>query len=234
LKIYQHYSFDLWLTLIRPNPSFKQERAKFFFDRFNHRKIPLEKIIGIFSQVDALCNAINEATGKNMDAEEINLMVIGAMNEYDDSLKEVDPVQLYEEVEALFLAYPPFVYDDKTIRALDAIYAATGKTGTFSILSNTAFIKGRTLRKILPGVGLEGFFHFELFSDEVGLSKPNQALFRILLNTVVSDRGEIDPTDIIHVGDNPIADEKGAKMAGISSFLINSNDRRLSSLVPHP
>jgi putative hydrolase of the HAD superfamily len=33
--MYQHYSFDLWLTLIKSNPYFKIERTKIFHRDFN-------------------------------------------------------------------------------------------------------------------------------------------------------------------------------------------------------
>lgn len=236
MKIYKHYSFDLWMTLIRSNPSFKTERARFFFDRFNERGISMEAVERLFRQVDLLCNAINEKTGNNIDAEEMYLMVIGAMNEgsvvneVGASLKIVNIDRLYSDMEDLFLAYPPLPYDDRTLPALEALRKHAGPSATFSLLSNTAFIKGRTLRKALPGLGLDGVFDFELYSDEAGMSKPNKALFQLMLNTITVNRGDTEPKDIIHIGDNPVADYEGARAAGIEGWLVNSNNRPISSL----
>jgi len=39
MPYYRHYSFDLWLTLIKSNPGFKAERAHYFFENYN----PLKK-----------------------------------------------------------------------------------------------------------------------------------------------------------------------------------------------
>jgi putative hydrolase of the HAD superfamily len=217
------------MTLIRSNPSFKSERARLFFDRFNFRKIPLDGVSRIFRQMDLLGNAINEKTGNNMDAEELHLMVIGAMNDYDDSVKEVDVARLYEDMEELFLAYPPVLYEEKTLPVLEALHARPGCT--CSLLSNTAFIKGKTLRKTLPGLGLGDLFDFALYSDEAGMSKPNKALFRLMLDTAAVKRGGIDPGDVIHIGDNPVADGEGARAAGIESWLVNSNNRSIASLI---
>src|SRR5690348_14119191 len=38
-----HYSFDLWLTLIRSNPAFKRERAQYFFHHHNGKAKPVEE-----------------------------------------------------------------------------------------------------------------------------------------------------------------------------------------------
>ncbi len=40
----KHYSFDLWFTLIKSNPKFKEERAKFF-----HRNLPLLEFFNFFA-----------------------------------------------------------------------------------------------------------------------------------------------------------------------------------------
>lgn len=244
------------MTLIRSNPRFKTERARFFSERFNQGEISLEAIERIFRQVDLLCNAINEKTGNNIDAEEMYGMVIGLMNageggpvnagERDPAntadrgtanadraaaaLAAVDIAGLCRDMEDLFLTYPPALYDGDTLPALEALRTAAGPSVSFSLLSNTAFVKGRTLRKALPGLGLDGWFDFALYSDEAGMSKPNPALFRLMLDTVAVNRGGIDPADVLHVGDNPVADIAGASAAGIDGWLVNSNNRPLGSL----
>ena len=73
MQFYKHYSFDLWLTLIKSNPNFKKERALFFHKNFNSKKKNIEEIEKIFRQVDIICNSINEKTGKNIDADEMYL-----------------------------------------------------------------------------------------------------------------------------------------------------------------
>ena len=217
------------MTLIRSNPLFKTERDRFFHDRFNPRGITLDSVSRIFRQLDLLGNAVNERTGGSLQAEELYLMAIGLVTEDYASLKRVDISRLYADMEDLFLAYPPMLYDDRTLSTLEALRGTTG--ASFSILSNTAFIKGRTLRKVFPGLGLEGFFDFALYSDEAGMSKPNTALFRLMLDTVAVNKGVADPKGVLHIGDNPVADEEGARTAGIDAWLVNSNGRHISSLL---
>jgi putative hydrolase of the HAD superfamily len=74
--MYQHYSFDLWLTLIKSNPYFKIERTKIFHRDFNPAGKSIDDVARAFRQVDLMCNAVNERTGKNIDADEMYLMVI--------------------------------------------------------------------------------------------------------------------------------------------------------------
>ena len=83
MAFYKHYSFDLWLTLIKSNPAYKQERTRYFYQRFNTKHKNLAEIAVIFRQVDLMVNAINERTGKNVDADEMYLMIISMINDYD-------------------------------------------------------------------------------------------------------------------------------------------------------
>jgi putative hydrolase of the HAD superfamily len=226
---YKHYSFDLWLTLIKSNPQFKKERTLYFYNHFNSKGKTLEEVTVIFRQVDLMCNAVNERTGGNIDSEEMYLMVISLVNDNAFPLKEVDLVALYNEMELLLFTYIPVIYDKDTVRVLKCIKEKAGNT--LSLLSNTGFIKGRTLRKVLQQIELDTYFDFQVYSDEVGASKPGAIIFQQLVSQVLALRGAIDLQEIVHIGDNALADIEGAKAAGISSVLINSNQTTISSVV---
>ncbi len=231
MNIYQHYSFDLWLTLIKSNPSFKQERTRFFYNHFNQHQKTLEEVGRIFRKVDLLCNAINEKTGGNIDAEEMYLMVISEMNDYSNAFRNIDLAALYKEMDALVLKYLPVIYCSETVRTLRRIKESPNRT--ISLLSNTAFIKGSTLRRVLQELELERYFDFQLYSDETGMSKPNQKMFRLMLDNVAAVRKDpaLPLSNIIHIGDNIKADIDGAEVAGIRTLLVNSNNQCISSLL---
>lgn len=231
MNIYQHYSFDLWLTLIKSNPSFKQERTRFFYDHFNQHQKTLEEVGRIFRKVDLLCNAINEKTGGNIDAEEMYLMVISEINDYSNAFGNIDLAALYQEMDALVLKYLPVIYCSETVRTLRRIKESPDRT--VSLLSNTAFIKGSTLRRVLQELELERYFDFQLYSDETGMSKPNQKMFRLMLDHVAAVRKDqaLPLNNIIHIGDNKKADIDGAQVAGIRTLLVNSNNQCISSLL---
>lgn len=231
MPVYKHYSFDLWLTLIRSNPAFKEERACYFHRHLNPQQKPLEEVKAVFRQVDLMCNAINEKTGNNIDAEEMYLMVVSLLTNIPGYLQSVDTATLYRDMEQLVFRYMPTVYGAETIPTLERIRKQEGCT--VSILSNTGFIKGSTLRKILEEIQLNRYFHFQLYSDEWGMSKPNQAFFVQMIQTAGAHRLQtgIASHEIIHIGDNPLADIQGAQAAGIHSLLINSNHLSISNLM---
>lgn len=230
LNAIKHFSFDLWLTLIRTNPLFKEERARYFYNNLNRKAKPAEEIKSIFQNVDILCNAVNEKTGKSISAEEMYCMVVFQMNESTEIMKDLDLYSLYADMEHLVLQYMPVVFCNKTIEILDRIKNRPGIT--LNILSNTAFIKGSTLRKVNSLLGISPYFDFEIYSDEVGLSKPNIELYKQLIDKVSHIRkGGIAPGEIIHVGDNYRADILGSQKAGIHSFQVNSNHQSITHLL---
>lgn len=216
--LFAHYSFDLWGTLIKSNPDFKKERSLCFFNGLNPLRKPLETIEKIFRKVDLTCNAINEKTGSNIDAEEMYLMVLTEIGEnYDFS--QYDLATLYETMENLLLVFTPCVYHDRTIETLSTLKS---RGATISLLSNTAFVKGQTLRKVLIKIGLSEYFDFQLYSDETGFSKPNPDMFAIMHRHILHLNSNISKNEIVHVGDNKLADIQGAQRFGIRSYWVNT------------
>lgn len=226
----KHYSFDLWLTLIRSNPQFKETRARFFHDNLNFKNKPLDEVVRVFRQVDLMCNHINEKTGKNIDADEMYLMVISMLNDSADVVFDIDTQKLYDEMEHLMFNYMPVIYCEQTVEVL--MHLKQNTSCTTNILSNTGFIKGSTLRKALAQIGLAQYFDFQLYSDEAGMSKPNPAFFNLMLAGVQQLYPQpVALTGIMHIGDNPIADVTGANAVGINSLLINSNNTSIYTLI---
>jgi putative hydrolase of the HAD superfamily len=229
MQLYKHYSFDLWLTLIRSNPAFKLERSRIFYEKYNFNKKSLEDVATIFRQVDLMCNSMNEKTGKNIDADEMYLMVISLINNFDPSFSAIDIKAVEQEMEALLFNNMPLVYCGETKQMLETLREAD--RSTVSLLSNTGFIRGATLRKVLKELELGQFFDFQLYSDEENLSKPNLQFFQLMLDRIDRTKhGEVQLHEVVHIGDNPVADIDGAKGLGIHSVLINSNHLTITCL----
>jgi putative hydrolase of the HAD superfamily len=225
-KNYTHYSFDLWLTLIKSNPVFKKERALYFYNKYNPENKSIDFIENVFRSVDLMCNAINEKTGGNIDSEEMYLMVIYQLN-YPLAIVNCKDIQ--NEMEALFFNYPPVLYDQNIINTL--IELKSNSKNSLNILSNTAFIKGSTLRKLLNTIGISQYFDFQIYSDEVGVSKPNTEIFKILIDTIRKKNSLVSLSQIVHIGDNVIADIMGAKSMGIEAFQVNSNNNNVINVL---
>ena len=100
---------------------------------------------------------------------------------------------------------------------------------TTNISSNTAFIKGRTLRKIFVHFDLLDYFDFLIFSDEINSSKPSSNFFKEL--EVKCKNINVSKNSILHLGDSFEADVKGAEAFKIKSKLINIDEKILIQLL---
>ncbi|MHB8481395.1 MAG: HAD family hydrolase [Nitrospiria bacterium] len=83
------------------------------------------------------------------------------------------------------------------------------------LLSN--FDDARTGYRILEELHIDTFFHSTLFSEEAGWIKPHPSLFDTMLT-----RMNLQPYQVLFVGDTPDADVMGPKQFGMDTVWINS------------
>jgi len=211
---YSHVSFDLWLTLIKSHPEFKGKRNLLFRDFFEIDN--LDKVSEVVRHYDVLCNDTCEKTGVNIDAYAIYDMILSELG-VDTAIAKGKYDAFYAASESLFLQFKPvLLFED--IHLLFEDIQSQGKT--MSILSNTAFIKGATLKKLLAYYDLERFFLFQIYSDETGFSKPNRKIFGQVYQQKQEHNPVVSKSEILHVGDNIIADYNGALDFGFDAFLL--------------
>jgi putative hydrolase of the HAD superfamily len=228
--MFKHFSFDLWLTLIKSNPHFKNERSHFIHENYCSKSRSVADVSSSFRKVDLVCNAINEKIGGSISSDEMYAMVFCEIFQSTDCLVDVDFKALQIEMEKLFFQFPPLFLNAQT---LDVISSLSQRDYlTMSISSNTGFIEGRVLREYLRNIEIDTFFNFQIFSDEVNLSKPNSCFFEVVLQKVREIRNELNliSQHVLHIGDNPIADVWGAQGMGLSTFLVLENGSNFSNL----
>jgi putative hydrolase of the HAD superfamily len=73
-----------------------------------------------------------------------------------------------------------------------------------------------SLHKTLRAFGLSPYFDVVVASMEEGVEKPDPRIFAIAL-----ERMGVDPSETVHVGDNPLDDLSGARGAGIKGYVID-------------
>ncbi|OIV42026.1 HAD family hydrolase [Flavobacterium johnsoniae] len=216
-KNHNHFSFDLWLTLIRSNPEFKRKRNLLFKDFFEINA-SIEKVSEVVRYYDVLCNNINEKTGLNLSTYEIYYLILGALEVNLESNGLDRLAAFYDETEALFFNNKPeLIFPDIKIQFEEIV--SEGKS--INILSNTGFIKGKSLRKLISHYELADFISFQIYSDEVGFSKPNKEIFQLVFDRVKESK-EIQKNKILHIGDNSIADYNGAVNFGFEAHLLKN------------
>lgn len=217
---YNHISLDIWLTLIRSNPKFKEARNKLIFTRYNDKNLVYEDVCKIIRTIDVNGNKKSEVTGIHIDSK---ILLYDILYELNDNFTVADINNLDQEIQDLFLEFPPSLYDDNTKSVLETLRI---KGVTLSILSNTGFINGDTLRKTLTKLGIFELFTFTLYSDEIRVSKPNTQAFNLVHSNITN---KFSGRKILHVGDNPIADG-GSISANIDYLQINTNDKTIKDV----
>lgn len=72
-----------------------------------------------------------------------------------------------------------------------------------------------TCRKVLADNNIDSYFDVTVVSSEVGIEKPDAAIFQAAL-----DAADVDADQVLYIGDNYYDDVVGAAKAGIKSLLI--------------
>jgi putative hydrolase of the HAD superfamily len=210
--------FDLWGTLIHDSPALegprREQRLGDFLGEARARGIDLsmEEIEAGFRrhlQEHALMHGRGEdlQTGDRfahcLETVRPGLSKVpGLVAAVDDAFAEA------------ILRYPP-VLDPEAPALLAALKDQGYRLG---LLSNTAMSGGPTLRQ-LPNLQVAlALFDDLVFSDEVCMSKPNPAIFRLSL-----ERLQAEPSRSVFVGDNPVMDVAGAQSAGLHAVQIGNS-----------
>ncbi|RMZ59067.1 HAD family hydrolase [Chryseobacterium nematophagum] len=209
-----HFSFDLWLTLIKSHPEFKAKRVELFSSFFKIRK-SIDEVARMVKYYDDLCNNMNELTGGNIDTFEMYLLILASLQVDIKDLNKEALKDFYIRSEELFLEYKPIIIFNNLH---DFFKEIKDQGKTINILSNTGFIKGKTMRKFLMEENLDQYIDFHIYSDETHCSKPNPLIFQEVNKKI--NHKKLEKDQILHIGDNPIADYKGAKDFGFNAHLI--------------
>lgn len=232
---YKHYSFDLWDTLIKTtDTTFKDGRAYHIWGKYLkpvqvNRGLSLKEVREIIHDVGHEGDFRSQINGKSMDALEMLALCVFRVQGHVDGISLLNMEILYKEIEQIFFRYTPVLYDEDTKYVLEELKM---RGRTISLTSNTGYIQGRTLDVLLDNLGIGKLFDFKTYSDQVNLSKPNPMIFGKVWETVNMKSDDfIKIEEIIHVGDNDIADGRGAIEAGMASMIINSNSSTIKDIL---
>lgn len=218
----KHISFDLWLTLIKSHPQFKRKRAELIADKYNSKGFNLTQIENVIRCLDKKVDKYNETSGGKVPAREMYFRILKETCTENDDILHVQSELLERESNQLFEVYQPELLNENIIPVLEWL---KDKNYTINLASNTGFIEADTLRVVLADIGLLPFFSFCIFSDEIKASKPSPVFFQ-----EVHKKAAITKEKILHIGDNPLTDYKGAKDFGFEALLITEKDYTLNDI----
>ena len=161
-----------------------------------------------------MCNTTSQCHGGNVDALSMYAMVLYNLGYPMENIRPMELLSIYHNCQQIMDKYPPVLYDNNTMTTLLKLKDSGAE---MSILSNTGFTKGEAMKRHLTRLGIAHLFDFMIFSDEVGLSKPNDILFKMVIMKSSSDKREI-----LHVGDNSLADDSKR----IDCLIINGDTNK--------
>lgn len=94
-----------------------------------------------------------------------------------------------------------------------------------ALVCDTGFSPGRVVRRLLDREGLLDDLEFLVFSDEIGVPKPDARAFGTALEAL-----GVPASDAVHVGDLRRTDVAGARAAGLASIRIRAANDDTSDL----
>jgi putative hydrolase of the HAD superfamily len=83
------------------------------------------------------------------------------------------------------------------------------------LICNTGRGPGHSLRELMRRESVLDYFDATVFSDEIGYGKPDPRIF-----LTAAERLGLQPSNILHVGDNIENDVRGAQSAGMKTLLF--------------
>ena len=215
-------SFDLWLTLIKSHPSFKIQRAQMIADSYNPDGLSVSKIETYIRDQDKVFDRHNEIIGKKIPAVEMYFRILKGISRNSENVSMETAQRLEEQSNELFIEYCPQLLNDSVPYILEQLR----EDGyVLNLASNTGFIEGKTIRKVLEKLGILRHFLFYIFSDEVNASKPSPHFFQR-----VYDEINVQKNQVLHIGDNPKTDYKGALDFGFEALLITNTNYTLNDV----
>ncbi|MEK9629158.1 MAG: HAD family hydrolase [Nitrospinota bacterium] len=119
-----------------------------------------------------------------------------------NKLLEIYYLEVYSERQV----YP------EVISVLESLKNMGVRMGVVSNTTNPGFMK----RNEMQAVGLNPFFEFAIYSSETSYRKPHPSIFNLAIENL-----ELNPEEILFVGDNPQLDIIGAQNSGMKSAWIN-------------
>ncbi|MDX6450649.1 MAG: hypothetical protein QOH16_698 [Gaiellaceae bacterium] len=202
-------SFDLWATLLRSHPRFKQQRDQCLWELLSVRR-PIEEFRRIVRAVDVLVEAACAVDGRHRGLRE-RVELIARFCGARAPLSEAIVAQVTAVQSQLVRDSPPQLVD----AALPSLLTHVSSRFVVAVTSNTGFVPAHDLKWVLEHHGLARAVSHLVFSDEVGFAKPSIRIFDHLVALA-----QVQRERILHIGDNSVADGMGARRAGIAFTLV--------------
>jgi len=223
MRVAEHaVTFDLWQTLLFEKNGTETQRNALRCRNLAETLAGLNIFISTNQVKEALGQTISDILKlwkKNKDLtheRQLKLLIKHATN----STKHVKS----EWVKSLSAAYisgfvqiPPYLNPDARM-LFQWLREHQIRIG---LICNTGLTPSKALREFLVKEKVAHFFDVMIFSNEVGIRKPDPRIFKLAQSKL-----RVEANMIVHIGDNVVADVSGAKNAGLRAFHLMTKSGR--------
>jgi putative hydrolase of the HAD superfamily len=211
-------TFDLWETLLLERNGWNLRRTNArceslaqTLDKFSV-KISVEQLASAFKKMGPWLESVWEMKNEATHLDQIRFIIRTASKGLV-KVKEEWIEDLSSAYVSPFLEIVPYLNPD-TRRVLRWLKDRNKLVG---LICNTGLTPGFGLRRFLAKEDIAKYFDLMLFSDEVGIRKPNSEIFQM-----ATQRLKVEPFEIVHIGDNLKSDVWGAKNAGLKAIYLST------------
>ena len=217
-------TLDLWLTLISEptGGAYSTNRRLLradgtlaalaehgeFFDR--------SRLIDVFDVISDTINSDHEL-GVDMYFGDRIVQTLSMLDEgLPARLGPAGIERVWEVIDESLDESPPFLMPG----AFQALQELSRKPVKVGVISNTGNSSSRAYGRMFRAMGIDGFFDVVSLSNELAMAKPCPEIFRHTLDAL-----EVEPSRVLHVGDNPAADVAGAAAVGMKTAWLTGPNR---------
>jgi len=212
-------TLDLWETLLFEREGYDAKRSQIRCRNLGRVlgeygiSIPDEKLLHALKAMGPWLAGIWDRNDEVTCADQIRFIVkvasggsVEVKEEWIDRLGEAYASAIFE--------VPPSLNPD----ALSLLGWLKNRGKKIGLVSNVGRTPGFALRGLLEAEGLAEYFDVMVFSDEVGVRKPDPEIF-----LVVTRKLGVEPDSIVHIGDDLGSDVWGARNAGLRVIHLSSS-----------
>lgn len=206
-------TFDFWRTLFYASSRSKErkaERLRVLCGLLNLPEEPLAAALKHVSTEFQRAHIYEQRTPHPSTAAPLIGEQLGRAFTADEC------TQITDAITDAFLVHPP----DPIPGALDALRAAA-QVMPIGIISDTGLTPGSRIRALLERSGIVGEVRSFSFSDEVGVAKPQAAMFHHAAHGL-----GVAPNELLHIGDLEPTDVAGAINVGAFPALFAGDNTR--------
>jgi FMN phosphatase YigB (HAD superfamily) len=211
--------FDLWGTLIvdpehrsEPRQQWRAGNVRSVLARAGI-ELSFERVHAGLSDAGAALSAMHDGGIDVTAAGRVELVL------HRLGVEAALPSETLAELEVAICTMHPVHKPQVASGALDLLRATRELGLRTALVSNAGLTTAPNLRSMLEEFGLAPYLDACVFSDELGVAKPDAHIFREALRLV-----DCEPPQAAFVGDSPHNDIYGARQAGLLTVQIGHRD----------